>query len=86
MCNLFSFTRCAVAMASLFLVSTSDVGPNTFCQNVANILEVVRRAIMQHLSTLVYLIQCLPFPGGYSVLARFNTYFHATVGPKSFGS
>ena len=39
LCNLFSFARCAVAMASLFLISTSNAGHNTFIQSVANILK-----------------------------------------------
>ena len=39
--NLFSFARCAVAVASLFLISTSDVGHNPFNQSVANVLKVV---------------------------------------------
>ena len=39
--NLFSFARCAVAVASLFLTYTSGVGHNPFNQSVANVLTVV---------------------------------------------
>ena len=76
LCNLFSFARCAVAGNGLFLISTSDVGPNYCTQSVSNELFIT---IKQRLSTLVSLIQCFPFHGGYRVLARFNTYFHVHI-------
>ena len=48
--NLFSFARCAGAMASVCVISTSDVRPNPFIQSVANKSFFT---IMQRLSIII---------------------------------
>ena len=57
--NLFSFARHAVAMASLFLISTSDVGHNPFIQCEANVLKVVNHDYAAYISSVLLLVPIL---------------------------